>query len=224
MLAYGQTGSGKTYTMGSGFTLGVPPQELGIIPRVITQVFSEEAKRRVKAEFVIKCSFLEIYNEELIDLLDSGFIDKVIPTQGQQKKEISIREEKNGAISVYGLREATVGSAAEMANCLDIGSHARRTASTLMNSQSSRSHCIFTITIEQHLLEDASDQQQQSDTASSKQNEFTVAKFHFVDLAGSERAKKTGATGNTFKEGVNINKSLLALGNVISALTDDAKK
>lgn len=205
--------------MGSGFTLGVPPQELGIIPRVITQIFSEEEKRRVKAEFEIKCSFLEIYNEELIDLLDSSFIDKVVPTQGQQKKEITIREEKNGTISVYGLREATVSSAAEMANCLDIGSHARRTASTLMNSQSSRSHCIFTITIEQHLLAD-----EQSERASSKQDLFTVAKFHFVDLAGSERAKKTGATGNTFKEGVNINKSLLALGNVISALTDDAKK
>jgi len=70
VLAYGQTGSGKTYTMGSGFTLGVKEEELGIIPRVIRLIFQEEQKRRSKAEFLIKCSFLEIYNEELIDLLD----------------------------------------------------------------------------------------------------------------------------------------------------------
>ena len=70
MLAYGQTGSGKTYTMGSGFTLGIKEEELGIIPRVIRLVFEEENRRKQKAEFIIKCSFLEIYNEELIDLLD----------------------------------------------------------------------------------------------------------------------------------------------------------
>jgi Kinesin motor domain len=115
--------------MGSGFTLGVKEEDLGIIPRVIRLIFEEELKRKSKAEIIIKCSFLEIYNEELIDLLDQQLIDKMIP----QKKEISIREEKNGTISVYGLNEVTVRSAAEMANCLDLGSHARRTASTLMN-------------------------------------------------------------------------------------------
>ncbi len=136
-----------------------------------------------------------------------------------QKKEISIREEKNGAISVFGLNEVRVRSSAEMANCLDLGSTARRTASTLMNQASSRSHGIFTITIEQHLIEDLVIGEIVNQ--SEKPNEFTVAKFHFVDLAGSERAKRTGATGSILKEGININKSLLALGNVISALTDD---
>ncbi len=125
VLAYGQTGSGKTYTMGSGFTLGVKEEDLGIIPRVIRLIFAEEQARRDKAEILIKCSFLEIYNEELIDLLDQNVEEK--------KKEIAIREEKNGTISVYGLEEVTVRSAAEMANCLDIGSHARRTAWTMMN-------------------------------------------------------------------------------------------
>lgn len=91
-----------------------------------------------------------------------------------------------------------------------------------MNQQSSRSHGIFTITIEQHFIEDLLVDGVASKAAS--QDEFMIAKFHFVDLAGSERAKKTGATGATMKEGININKSLLSLGNVIAALTDETKK
>ena len=91
-----------------------------------------------------------------------------------------------------------------------------------MNQQSSRSHGIFTITIEQHFIEDLLTDGVATKTAN--QDEFMIAKFHFVDLAGSERAKKTGATGATMKEGININKSLLSLGNVIAALTDEAKK
>jgi hypothetical protein len=150
-------------------------------------------------------------------LLDNG-LEKGNP----QKKEISVREEKNGTISVQGLNEVTVKTRHEMANYLDIGSNARRTASTLMNLTSSRSHGIFTITIEQHPFEEAADGAPATQIA--KPTEFIVAKFHFVDLAGSERAKKTGATGSVLKEGININKSLLALGNVISALTDETKK
>lgn len=103
VLAYGQTGSGKTYSMGSGQTIGLDEREIGIIPRVIRMLFSEIEKRKFKAEFIIKCTFLEIYNEELHDLLDPGAgagVDRFI-----QKKDISIREEKNGSITVYGLRE-----------------------------------------------------------------------------------------------------------------------
>ena len=147
-------------------------------------------------------------------------INQILP----QKKEISIREEKNGTISVYGLKEMTVNSVEEMAGCLDMGSSQRVTACTLMNSSSSRSHGIFTISIEQHLIEDlmgAADQA--SGKKDEKPDEYMMAKFHFVDLAGSERAKSTGATGDTFKEGVNINKGLLALGNVIASLTDQTK-
>lgn len=148
VLAYGQTGSGKTFTMGSGFTIGIREPELGIIPRVIKLIFEEVDRRRHKADIVIKCAFLEIYNEELHDLLDhqaggGGIIDRFI-----QKKEIQIREEKNGSISLFGLREDKVASYEELAACLDRGSNFRSTASTLMNNCSSRSHAIFTITIE----------------------------------------------------------------------------
>ena len=155
VLAYGQTGSGKTFTMGSGYTIGIKEEELGIIPRVIKLIFEEVEKRKNKADIVIKCAFLEIYNEELHDLLDhqamgpGGVIDRFI-----QKKEIQIREEKNGNISLYGLREDKVNSAEELAACLDKGSNFRSTASTLMNNCSSRSHAIFTISIEQSIIED----------------------------------------------------------------------
>lgn len=145
--------------MGSGYTIGLKDEDLGIIPRVIRLIFDEVDKRKQKAEFIIKCTFLEIYNEELNDLLDhssvsnsnagSNAIDRFI-----QKKEITIREEKNGNISVFGLREEKVNTYEELAACLDRGSNFRSTASTLMNNCSSRSHAIFTISIEQHIIDD----------------------------------------------------------------------
>lgn len=133
--------------MGSGCTIGLSRDDIGLIPRVIEFVFQEVEARKSKAECIIKCSFLEIYNEELHDLLEGSHdnvIDRIMPA----KKEINIREEKNGTISVYGLKEVTVKSGEEMAACLDSGSSARITASTMMNAQSSRSHGIFTISIE----------------------------------------------------------------------------
>lgn len=145
--------------MGSGYTIGLENHELGIIPRVIRLIFDEVEKRKQKAEFIIKCTFLEIYNEELNDLLDhSGISANQGPTavidRFMQKKDITIREEKNGNISVYGLKEEKVETYEELAACLDRGSNQRSVASTLMNSASSRSHAIFTITIEQHIIED----------------------------------------------------------------------
>jgi kinesin family protein 4/21/27 len=151
VLAYGQTGSGKTFTMGSGYTIGLKDEDLGIIPRVIRLIFDEVDKRKQKAEFIIKCSFLEIYNEELNDLLDHSSVtsnNQAALDRFIQKKEITIREEKNGNISVFGLREEKVNSYEELAACLDRGSNFRSTASTLMNNCSSRSHAIFTISIE----------------------------------------------------------------------------
>lgn len=139
--------------MGSGYTIGLSDEELGIIPRVIRLIFDEVDKRKTKAEFLIKCTFLEIYNEELHDLLEPGSINTghssaAVIDRFMQKKDISIREEKNGNISVYGLREEKVNCYEELAACLDRGSNFRSTASTLMNTCSSRSHAIFTITIE----------------------------------------------------------------------------
>lgn len=218
--------------MGSGYTIGLKDEDLGIIPRVIRLIFDEVEKRKHKAEFIIKCSFLEIYNEELNDLLDHGSLtstrDAAVIDRFMQKKEITIREEKNGNISVFGLREEKVSCYEELAACLDKGSNFRSTASTLMNNCSSRSHAIFTISIEQHIIDDLYQPNyngaQTAAQPSAEAEEFMVAKFHFVDLAGSERAKRTGATGATLKEGISINKGLLALGNVISALTEEGKK
>ena len=118
---------------------------------------------------------------------------------GERNNKINIREEKNGSISVYGLREEKVENYEELAACLDKGSNFRTTASTLMNNNSSRSHAIFTITIEQHQIEDLYQAQGQDEIVNKggengpASDEFMVAKFHFVDLAGSERVKKTGA-------------------------------
>lgn len=137
--------------MGSGHTVGINEEDLGIIPRAIQFMYDEIAKR--KAEFIIKCSFLEIYNEEIHDLLDTTATNKV-ESLVNTGKEITIREEKNGNISVYGLVEEKVDTYEELAACLDRGSNLRITSSTLMNSASSRSHAIFTIIIEQHIIED----------------------------------------------------------------------
>ena len=140
---------------------------------------------------------------------------------------------------MFGLREEKVNCYEELAACLDRGSNFRSTASTLMNNCSSRSHAIFTISIEQHLIDDLykvaneGGAPSNNDTSTvvatgggtaAASEEFMVAKFHFVDLAGSERAKRTGATGATLKEGISINKGLLSLGNVISALTEEKNK
>ena len=138
----------------------------------------------------------------------------------KNQKEISIREEKEGQISVYGLQEEKIESPDDLFSCLERGSSFRSTSSTLMNATSSRSHAIFTITIEQHIIEDLYQNSEvpkdekgnpikNNDDDPSTREEFMVAKFHFVDLAGSERIKKTGATGTTMKEGISINKGLL---------------
>ena len=192
----------------------------GIIPRVIGFLYEEIGRRQSQSEFLVKCTFMEIYNEELHDLLDpvGCSVDRYLQ---RNQKEISVREEKSGNIAVYGLQEDKVATTEEMVSCLNRGSNFRSTSSTLMNNASSRSHAIFTITIEQHRIEDlykatpdeGEEQKQEKEKAKAKEegdgaqtiDEFMVAKFHFVDLAGSERVKKTGATGNTLKEGISIN-------------------
>lgn len=129
-----------------------------------------------------------------------------------------IHEDPYGGIQVKGVSLKTVTSAQEALECLKLGTLSRSTASTQMNTQSSRSHAIFTLHIKQQRLV--------TETDDSYPNEFETltAKFHFVDLAGSERLKRTGATGERAKEGISINCGLLALGNVISALGDKSKK
>ncbi|KAK0179912.1 hypothetical protein PV327_005615 [Microctonus hyperodae] len=194
ILAYGQTGSGKTYTMGTNYTgEGV----MGVIPRAIHDIFNTINKNN-DWTFRVSISFMELYNEQLYDLL--------APDKQRKDCIVDIRED-NKEIKIVGITEIEVKTADETLQMLVKGSQGRATGSTAMNFQSSRSHAIFTILIHQ----------QKSDDPSSA----TSAKFHLVDLAGSERSKKTGATGERFKEGVNINRGLLALGNVISQLGEN---
>lgn len=127
-----------------------------------------------------------------------------------------IHEDVNGGIMVKGITSSPVSSAEDALECLRVGALSRTTASTQMNTQSSRSHAIFTLHVKQHRLAD--------DDKDANDFEILSAKFHFVDLAGSERLKRTGATGERAKEGISINCGLLALGNVISALGDKSKK
>ena len=197
-----------------------------------------------RVEFLVRCEFLEIYGETINDLLD--------PVAGSTK-EVSIRELENGDVAAIGCLQEQVGNAEDLLSCLEKGSLNRTTGSTMMNAQSSRSHAIFTVFIEQRRLGSPDDAVPATSTAAGAEGaggddaataaaaaeaaaaaaaaeaagggmEFHCAKFHFVDLAGSERAKRTQAVGQRMKEGIDINKGLLALGNVISSLGDTQRR
>ncbi|CAN0873101.1 Kinesin-like protein KIN-4A [Linum grandiflorum] len=221
VLAYGQTGSGKTYTMGTGFKDG---SQTGIVPQVMSVLFDKINAFKHQAEFQLHVSFIEILKEEVRDLLDPASLHKTESTVGKPhvvpgKPPIQIRESSNGVITLAGSTEVGVSSLNEMAAYLEQGSLSRATGSTNMNNQSSRSHAIFTITLEQ-----MSKNNPAFPGDASMNDEYLCAKLHLVDLAGSERAKRTGSDGLRFKEGIHINKGLLALGNVISALGDEKKR
>jgi kinesin family protein 4/21/27 len=203
-LAYGQTGSGKTFTMGSGFVgEDLEERDQGIIQRVSDKIFSMTEQCTDK-DFVVELSFLEIYNEDLHDLLAEG--------QGN----LCLRQNSStGDVTVDGLTRNVIQNSGELEKWLQIGSQSRHTSETKMNAVSSRSHAICTLTLTQS--------PKSEDEQETKEQTIT-SKFHLVDLAGSERAKRTGAEGAQFKEGIAINGSLFALGNVISALGDDAKR
>ncbi|KAI4389888.1 hypothetical protein MLD38_002059 [Melastoma candidum] len=226
VLAYGQTGSGKTYTMGTGFKDGF---ETGIIPHVMDAIFSKIGTLKQQAEFQLQVSFIEILKEEVRDLLDPSSSNKPETPNGHVTKAaipgkppVQIRESSNGVITLAGTTEVSVRSLKEMTACLEQGCLSRATGSTNMNNQSSRSHAIFTITVEQmRKLNPIFPGEAAPETL---HEDYLCAKLHLVDLAGSERAKRTGSDGMRFKEGVHINRGLLALGNVISALGDEKKR
>lgn len=189
VLAYGQTGSGKTYSMGTAYT---GDGNMGVIPRAINDIF-DTVKEMENWDFRIVVSFMELYKEQLYDLLATN------------KCAVDIREDGK-VIRIPGLTEIQVSSVDDTTKCLMQGSSCRATGATAMNKQSSRSHAIFTVTVHQQ---------------NRDQNLSMTSKFHLVDLAGSERSKKTKTSGERFKEGVDINRGLLALGNVISALGEE---
>ncbi|XP_058786186.1 kinesin-like protein KIN-4A isoform X2 [Vicia villosa] len=225
VLAYGQTGSGKTYTMGTGFKEGF---QIGIVPQVMNVLFNKIGTFKDQIEFQLHVSFIEILKEEVRDLLDPSSMGKPETTNGHAgkmtspgKPPIQIRETSSGVITLAGSTEVSVTTLKEMAACLEQGSLSRATGSTNMNNQSSRSHAIFTITLEQMCKPKNPNDNCLNDNMN---DEYLCAKLHLVDLAGSERAKRTGSDGMRFKEGVHINRGLLALGNVISALGDEKKR
>ncbi|KAK9758401.1 hypothetical protein RND81_01G227200 [Saponaria officinalis] len=224
VLAYGQTGSGKTYTMGTDYKSA--DNSGGIIPNVMNMIFSRVESLKASAEFLIRVSFIEIFKEEVFDLLDPNLSRAAegMPlgkAAAPSRVPIQIRETLSGGICLSGVTEPVVTSQQEMASFLARGSIARATGSTNMNSQSSRSHAIFTISIEQKKIAQCPTG---SGAGADLGDDILSAKLHLVDLAGSERAKRTGADGMRLKEGIHINKGLLALGNVISALGDEKKR
>ncbi|KAJ3035425.1 hypothetical protein HDV00_003979 [Rhizophlyctis rosea] len=211
----GQTGSGKTYTLGSNYTATLQEEAQGVIPRVA------KSQADSKVENVVKVAFLEIYQEQVRDLL--------VPETDH--KDIAIRD-KNGVITVTGIHEEVVSSAAEMLSCLEFGSTARTTGDTQVHMHSSRSHAIFTITLEQRVdlsqLDGGEGDVENVETVKGEGRRrrsavWKSSKLHLVDLAGSERLKRTGAEGVRFKESIKINSGLLALGNVISILGDEKR-
>ena len=200
IFAYGQTGCGKTHTM-----LGVPGDAnlRGIIPNCFAHIFGFIDEKNQGMKFLVRCSYLEIYNEEIHDLL----IEQGHLAPGQQQKKLELKEDPQKGVFVKDLTCIIVKSIPEIERAMEFGTLNRRTAATAMNQDSSRSHSLFSIYIE--TAEDIKGEQR-----------IKAGKLNLVDLAGSERSSKTGATGQTLKEGIKINLSLTALGNVISSLVD----
>ncbi|XP_047976646.1 kinesin-like protein KIN-5D [Salvia hispanica] len=206
IFAYGQTGTGKTYTMegGSRKKNGDIPSDAGVIPRAVRQIF--DILEAQNAEYSLKVTFLELYNEEITDLLAPEECSKFI--EDKSKKPIALMEDGKGGVFVRGLEEEIVTTADEIYKILEKGSAKRRTAETLLNKQSSRSHSVFSITI--HIKECTPEGEEM----------IKCGKLNLVDLAGSENISRSGAREGRAREAGEINKSLLTLGRVINALVE----
>ncbi|KDO35636.1 hypothetical protein SPRG_00480 [Saprolegnia parasitica CBS 223.65] len=215
IFAYGQTGSGKTFTMGSGNSaFATKSDEMGIIPRALDDIFARIAAKQTETPGYradVTFRFLEIYGDDIRDLL-SQFGNGTLDTNAK----VTLKEGSAGQVQVNGAREEPVNSAAECIKLLDKGSFCRTVGATDMNAESSRSHAILTITMTQHIPF--------GDASSETECEVRSCYFNFVDLAGSEKQKMTKAEGLRLKEGIDINKGLFVLGNVINALGDDTRR
>ncbi|KAK3946356.1 kinesin-domain-containing protein [Diplogelasinospora grovesii] len=247
LLAYGQSGAGKSYTMG---TSGPAEQEdmeiMGVIPRAAAALFekldgpkgnpnrssmsqlraparySTQSPNPVRKErdWTLKATYVEIYNEQLRDLL----VPEQVPAH--ERGNVSIREDVKGNIILTGLHQVEINSVEDLLNALNQGSTLRQTDATAINARSSRSHAVFSLNLVQR--------KNKLQTAQGSEKRFSVpleamtgaetwvtidSKMHFVDLAGSERLKNTQAQGERAKEGISINAGLAALGKVISQLS-----
>ncbi|KAL5067461.1 hypothetical protein RYX36_018348 [Vicia faba] len=194
VFAYGQTNSGKTHTMRGS------KAEPGVIPRAVQDLF-HILQQDVDREFLLRMSYMEIYNEEINDLL------------APEHRKLQIHENIERGIYVAGLREEIVTSSEQVLNLMEFGESHRHIGETNMNLYSSRSHTIFRMIIE-------SRDRNQDESTSSSCDAVRVSALNLVDLAGSERAAKTGAEGVRLKEGSHINKSLMTLGTVIKKLSE----
>ncbi|XP_053844710.1 kinesin-like protein KIF7 isoform X1 [Vidua macroura] len=212
VFAYGQTGSGKTYTIGEASVASINEDEQGIIPRAMAETFRLIDENDL-IDYTIRVSYLEVYKEEFRDLLQ---VDTA-------SKDIQIREDDKGNIVLCGVKESEVEGLDEVLSLLEMGNTAKHTGATHINRQSSRSHTIFTVTMEQRRGAGRLPLHHRPPAVPAA-GQVLVSKFHFVDLAGSERIVKTGNTGERLKESIQINCGLLALGNVISALGDPRRK
>ena len=200
IFAYGQTGSGKTHTM-------VGSKDFpGLTPRAIYRLYDLITKNAGVMDVKVTAYMVELYNDNLVDLFLDNRTASARNTPDPPKLEI--KKDDKGVITIKGVTMKDCPSAVSVMELFDVGNNARHVGSTLMNATSSRSHLIFALFIE----------------AFNRQTKRTsVGKISFVDLAGSERVGKTGATAERLKEAQAINKSLSALGNVISALSTNEK-
>jgi len=203
-----------------GFSTGMQSvEERGIIPRAIEQIFGHiQQNASATMRFLVRASYLQIYNEAISDLLKP------------ERNNLAIREDRKRGVFVEGLSEWVVRSPAEIYGLMERGGSVRATGSTKMNELSSRSHAVFIIIVEQSCTVVGEDEQDQRSAANGNnkaaadkkriKQSFKVGKLNLVDLAGSERVRLSGATGQRLEESKKINQSLAALGNVISALID----
>lgn len=197
IFAYGQTGTGKTHTMEGDIKSDL---QKGVTPRCFEMIFNL-IKATYNTNYLIRVSYLELYNEEIKDLL----------SKSGNSQSLEIKENPEVGFYVKDLSTWVVKSPSDMIQLLEKGKEVKHVASTNMNDRSSRSHCIFSVIVDN------------STTDENGEEHIRTGKLNLVDLAGSERQKKTGATGDTLQEGIKINLSLTALGKVIYALVADKK-
>ncbi|KAI9847649.1 MAG: hypothetical protein M1838_000825 [Thelocarpon superellum] len=248
LLAYGQSGSGKSYTMGtSGPTEQNDPRIMGVIPRAASLLFEKlgaglasarpngsnlrtptrysmasvgTLSRPAEKDWVMKATYVEIYNEQLRDLL----LPEAVPQH--ERNGVAIREDPKGRILLTGLHQVTINSIEDLLGALNFGSMIRQTDATAINAKSSRSHAVFSLNLVQRKNKahpTSTHDKRLSvpiEAMSGSEHWITVdSKLHFVDLAGSERLKNTHAQGERAKEGISINAGLASLGKVISQLS-----
>lgn len=212
VFAYGMTGTGKTFSMQGTAT------SPGVIPLAITDIFSyiRETPHR---EFLLRVSYLEIYNEKIHDLLSPPAISMCAGVP--QQEEIKLREDSKRGVYATPLKEEIVQSPTQLLRVIARGDHARRTASTQYNTRSSRSHAVVQIVVESRERLPGIGSGQEGKRSAVIPGGVRVSTLSLIDLAGSERAAESKERRT---EGAHINKSLLTLGTVIARLSGDKDK